>query len=47
MIYNLQDLIFPWEHTWDSEVSLNDKGQIRAHHDDPHAHLMPLSPIAR
>jgi len=35
------DLIFPWEHTWDSEVSLNDKGQIRAHHDDPHAHLMP------
>jgi len=35
------DLLFPWEHTWDSEVSLNSKGQIRAHHDDPHEHLMP------
>ena len=38
---SLFDLIFPWEHTWDSEVSLNAKGQIRAHHDDPHQHLMP------
>ena len=23
------------------QVSLNKKGQIRAHHDDPHEHLMP------
>jgi len=23
------------------QVTLNKKGQIRAHHDDPHAHLMP------
>jgi len=38
----VQDYILgPWKHTWDSEVSLNKKGQIRAHHDDPHGHLMP------
>jgi hypothetical protein len=38
----VQDYVLgPWKHAWDSEVSLNKKGQIRAHHDDPHGHLMP------
>ena len=38
---NLWDLLFPWEHSLDSEVHLNDKGEIRADHDDPNGHLMP------
>eukprot|EP00960_Hanusia_phi_P054009 762521-Hanusia_phi.AAC.9 len=37
----LFDWLFPWEGSFSSEVSLNNKGDIRAHHDDPHGHLMP------
>ena len=32
---SLTDALFPDPHTWEPEVHLNDKGQIRADHDDP------------
>jgi len=38
---SLMDSLFPDPNTWESEVHLNAKGQIRADHDDPHGHLMP------
>eukprot|EP00960_Hanusia_phi_P066649 766443-Hanusia_phi.AAC.4 len=37
----LFDWLFSWEGGFSSEVSLNNKGGIRAHHDNPHSHLMP------
>jgi len=33
---SLMDTLFPDPNTWESEVHLNAKGQIRADHDDPH-----------
>lgn len=38
---SLWSLVFPWEHSLDAEVHLNDKGEIRADHDDPNGKLMP------
>jgi hypothetical protein len=38
---SIWDSIFNWAHTWDSEVSMNKRGEIRANHDDPNGHLMP------
>jgi hypothetical protein len=38
---SLMDTLFPDPHTWEPEVHLNAKGQIRADHDDPNGHLMP------
>jgi len=38
---DLGELIFPGKNTWEPEVHLNSKGEIRADHDDPNGHLMP------
>jgi hypothetical protein len=32
---SLTDVLFPDPHTWEPEVHLNAKGEIRADHDDP------------
>jgi len=34
-------LLFPWDNAFKSEVHLNEKGEIRADHDDPNGKLMP------